>query len=98
MANLHSAAVQLGDTRRHAVLPPGAPWYRRLWHGWQRVARGIGNLLSRTVTSLTYVAVVPWFAIVVRLSADPLALKPGTSASHALPPQPGSVEEARGGI
>jgi len=98
MANLHSAAVQLGSTRRHAPLAPGAPWYKRLWHGWQRVGRAIGNLLSRVVTTVTYVAVVPWFAILVRIAMDPLGLKPRPSSCHPLAPQPRSVEEARGGI
>lgn len=93
-----SPAVQLGSTRRHAPLAPGAPFYKRLWHGWQRVARVIGNLLSRAVTTFAYVVAVPPFALGVKLFADPLELKPGPAHFTPLPPAPSSVDEARGGI
>ena len=93
-----SAAVQLASTRRDAPLPPGAPWYRHLWRGWQRVARVIGNLLSRIVTTVGYVVALPLFAIGVRLFSDPLQLKPRPARWDALPPPPASVEEAQTGL
>ena len=93
-----SAAVQLGSTRRETPLPPGAPFYKHLWRGWQRVARFIGNLLSRIVTSFAYVVVLPLFALGVRLFSDPLQLKPGPAHWNPLPPPPTSVEEAQGGL
>jgi hypothetical protein len=93
-----SAAVQLGSTRRETPLPPGAPLYKRLWRGWQRVARVIGNLLSRIVTTIAYVVVIPLFGLGVRLFSDPLALKPGPAHWTPLPPPPSSVDEARSGF
>ena len=93
-----SPAVQLGSTRREAPLPPDAPFYRQLWRGWQAVARWIGNQLSRVVTTLAYVVVIPFFALGVRLWADPLALKPRTPRWSPLPPGPKNVEEARTGF
>ena len=93
-----SAAVQLGSTRRETPLPPGAPFYKHLWRGWQRIARLIGNLLSRIVTSFAYIVVLPLFAIGVRLFSDPLQLKPGPAHWIPLPPPPTSVEEAQGGL
>ena len=93
-----SAAVQLGSTRRDTPLPPGAAWYRHLWRGWQRVARVIGNLLSRIVTTAGYVVAMPLFAIGVRLFSDPLELKPRPAHWTSLPPAPTSVEEAQTGL
>jgi hypothetical protein len=94
----HSPAVQLGSTRRIAELAPDAPLYKRLWHGWQRIARAIGNLLSRIVTTLAYLVVLPLFAIGLRLFADTLQLRPGPARWTPLPPQPSNVDDARSGF
>jgi hypothetical protein len=94
----HSAAIQLGSTRRETPLPPGAPFYKHLWRGWQRIARWIGNLLSRIVTTVAYLVVVPLFGIGVRLFSDPLALKPQPSQWTPVPPPPASLDEARTGF
>jgi hypothetical protein len=91
-----SPAVQLGSTRRESPLPPGSPWYKHLWRGWKRVGRFIGDLISRVVTSIAYVLLLP-FALGVR-PADPLGLRPRPSTWHPLPPPPTSIDEARGGI
>ena len=95
---LHSAAVQLGSDRREKPLAAGAPFYKHLWRGWQRIARAIGNLLSRIVTSIAFFAVIPWFAMFVRGATDPLELKPGPSRWHPLPPDPTNVDETRHGF
>ena len=81
-----------------AILTPGTPWFRRFWHGWQRIARWIGDLLSRTITTLAYVVVVPLFAIGVRLFADPLQLQPRPSRWIEIPPAPSGLDEARRGL
>jgi hypothetical protein len=94
----HSAAVQLGSTRRQAELPPDSPFYKKLWRGWQRVARLIGDLLSRLVTTLGFVIVLPLFALGVRLFSDPLQLKGGAPHWSDLPPGPHGVDEARSGF
>ena len=96
--SLHSAAVQLGSTRREAPLPANAPFYRKLWRGWQTIARWIGNLLSRIVTSVAFIVVLPLFALGVRLFADPLQLKPGPSRWTPIPPAPSNLDEARRGF
>lgn len=93
-----SPAVQLGSTNRFKPLRPDAPWYRRLWRGWELVARWIGNQLSRLVTSLAFFIVLPLFALGVRLFSDPLALKPQKPHWSPLPPGPKNVDEARVGL
>ena len=95
---LHSAAVQLGSDQREAPLPPDAPFYKHLWRGWQRIARALGNLLSRIVTTIAYFAVIPWFSLFVRGSTDPLDLKPKPSRWHSCSKDPTSIEEARHGF
>ncbi|MBI1798849.1 MAG: hypothetical protein HYR73_04095 [Candidatus Eisenbacteria bacterium] len=93
-----SPAVQLGSIRRIAPLPADAPFYRRLWHAWQAIARVIGNLLSRIVTSVAFVVLLPLFAIGVRLFSDPLQLKPRPARWIPLPPPPSNIDEARLGL
>ena len=94
----HSPAIQLGTLRREAPLPPGAPFYKHLWRGWQRVARAIGNLLSRIVTSLVYIVFLPFFALAARGAADPLTLAPREPVWTPAPPAPNGPEEARLGF
>ncbi len=96
--SLSSPAVQLGSTRREAPLAADAPFYKKLWRAWQRVARVIGNLLSRVVTSFAYIVVLPIFALGVRLFADPLGLKPRPARWTPLPPAPSTLDEARRGF
>ncbi|SRR6266581_8364382 len=93
-----SPAVQLGSTRRFAPLPPDAPFYRKLWRAWQAVARVIGDILSRIVTSLAFFVLLPVFALGMRLFSDPLELKPRPPLWIPLPPPPSNVDEARIGF
>ena len=92
-----SPAVQLGSSRREVPLPPGAPLHRRLWRGWQRLARALGTFLSRIVTSTVYCVAVPLFALGLRLSSDPLQLRPSPPRWTPLPP-PGGLDDARDGF
>src|SRR6266850_1746975 len=98
MAREHSAAVQLGSTRRLVPLAPGTPWYKRLWRGWVIVSRWIGDILSRVVTTIMFLVAVPAFAIGVRLFADPLELKPKPSHWVPLPPVASGLDEAKRGF
>jgi hypothetical protein len=93
-----SPAVQLGSTRREEPLPPGAPFYKHLWRGWKRIARLIGDLLSRIVTTAAYLIVIPLFGIGVRMFADPLALKTRPSTWTPLPPGPKNIDDTRTGF
>ena len=93
-----SPAVQLGSTRREpAPLPPGAPFYKHLWRGWQRVARAIGRLLSRVITTLVYFVAVTPFALGSRLFSDPLELRRRPVRWTPLSPA-ADIEEARKGF
>src|SRR6476619_6226805 len=100
MAEQHSAAVQLGSTRRDDPLDPNAPFYKKIWHVWKKISRWIGNQLSRIVTTIMFLIAVPLFAIGVRMFSDPLELKPTVTPKWVpLPPSPAKpLEEARNGF
>ena len=54
---------------------------RRGWERWKRIARAIGQFQARIILTLFYFVVVPPFALVLRLTKDPLGLTPPTGDS-----------------
>jgi hypothetical protein len=50
---------------------------RRLWEGWKRVGRKIGDFQARVLLTLFYFVILAPFAVIVRFKADPLGLKRG---------------------
>ena len=48
---------------------------RRLWEGWKRVGRKIGDFQARVLLTFFYFVVLAPFALAVRWKADPLGLK-----------------------
>jgi hypothetical protein len=57
---------------------PAAGWLPHLWSGWKRVGKTIGDLQARVLLTGFYFLIVGPFALLVRLSSDPLALKQGS--------------------
>lgn len=49
------------------------------WEWWKRTAHKIGNFQARVMLTLFYFVVVGPFALVLRLAADPLSIKPGAA-------------------
>jgi hypothetical protein len=52
---------------------PGAR--RRLWEGWKRAGRKIGDFQARLLLTLFYFLILAPFALILRLAADPLGIK-----------------------
>lgn len=48
---------------------------RRLWDGWKRFGRKMGDFQARLLLTFFYFVILAPFALVVRLKADPLGLK-----------------------
>jgi Carbamoyltransferase C-terminus len=46
------------------------------WAWWKASGRRLAELRARVVLTICYVLVVPPFAVLVRLTSDPLAIKP----------------------
>jgi hypothetical protein len=50
---------------------------RKLWHGWARVARAIGDFQARALLTLFYFVILAPFALGIRWRSDPLAINVG---------------------
>ena len=50
---------------------------RRLWEGWKRWGRKMGDFQARVLLTVFYFVILAPFALVIRFTADPLGLKRG---------------------
>lgn len=50
---------------------------RSLWEWWKPVARKIGDFQARVILLLFYFVILGPFALALRLSSDPLSMRPG---------------------
>jgi hypothetical protein len=64
---------------------------RRLWEGWKRVTRKIGDFQARLILTIFFYVVLAPFALAIRWGADPLAMKPGGQRGW-LPRKPGGSD------
>ncbi|MGA8150823.1 MAG: hypothetical protein WB952_07730 [Terriglobales bacterium] len=48
---------------------------KRLWQGWKRIAKKIGNFQSRVLLTIFYFTIVLPFGVAARLFSDPLRIK-----------------------
>ena len=48
---------------------------RRIWNGWKKIARKIGDFNARVILTVFYFVLLMPFAVVVRLFTDPLEIK-----------------------
>lgn len=72
------------------------PFYKRLWDGWMRVAKVIGNFNARLILSLFYFLFMVPLGLLVRAKRDFLGIRRKPPSSwEPKTGQPGSVEEGR---
>jgi hypothetical protein len=48
---------------------------RRIWEGWKKIARKIGDFNARVILTIFYLVLLMPFAILVKLFTDPLEIK-----------------------
>jgi hypothetical protein len=60
---------------------------QRLWEGWKRVAKRIGDFQVRLLLLLFYFLVLAPFALAVRWFSDPLSIKIGSPRGWQLKSQ-----------
>lgn len=48
---------------------------KKIWRGWKRIARRIGDFQARVLLTIIYVVLILPFGLAVRLFADPLRIK-----------------------
>lgn len=72
-------------------------FFKKVWAAWKRVGQFIGDIIGRVVLTALYFTVVLPFAVGLRLTSDPLAIKPVTTESfwRSRPEFKDSLEEAR---
>jgi hypothetical protein len=70
---------------------------RRLWDGWKRLGRRLGDFQARLLLTVFYFTAITPFALVVRCATDPLSLKSRTPRGWRPRPavQGGPLERAR---
>jgi hypothetical protein len=59
-------------------LDTDGPLWRKLWEGWKRVGKKIGNFQARLLLGVFYAVLLAPFALMLRWLSDPLAIKPGS--------------------
>ena len=69
--------------------------HRRLWEGWKRVGRKIGDFQARLLLSVFYFLILAPFALGLRLMADPLGLKRAGGWQPVTPSTQTPIERAR---
>jgi len=50
-------------------------FFRRLWEGWKKIARIIGDFNARVILTLFYFILLCPFAVLIKLFTDPLEIK-----------------------
>lgn len=51
---------------------------RRIWEGWKKIARKIGDFNARVILTVFYLVLLMPFAILVKVFTDPLEIKKNT--------------------
>ena len=52
---------------------------KRIWEGWKKIARKIGDFNARVILTLFYFVLLMPFAVLVILFTDPLEIKKNTT-------------------
>jgi hypothetical protein len=50
---------------------------KELWAAWKRIARKIGDFQARVLLTIFYFVLLAPFALIMRRTSDPLAMKAG---------------------
>jgi hypothetical protein len=68
---------------------------KRIWEGWKRVSRAIGNFQARVLLTILYFTVVLPFGVGLRLFSDPMRIRHRPTAWLDHPPTPATIDWAR---
>jgi len=50
-------------------------FFKRLWEGWKKIARKIGDFNARVILTVFYIILLCPFALMLKLFTDPLEIK-----------------------
>jgi hypothetical protein len=68
---------------------------QKLWEGWKRIARRIGDFQARVLLTIIYAILVLPFGLAVRLFCDPLRIKHVPNSWLDRPGEPSDITWAR---
>ena len=68
---------------------------KALWVRWKRIAHAIGTFQARVLLTVLYVVLLPPFALIARLAADPMQLRRDVTPRWLL--RPPSADGLAGG-
>ncbi len=100
-SSVETSAGPLSDVRSVSLSATEKPvkksGLRELWAAWKRVARKIGDFQARVLLTIFYFVLLAPFALLVRRTSDPLALKAGAQRGWGVREGPGeyTLEMAR---
>ena len=57
---------------------PEPGFFRRIWNGWKKIARKIGDFNARLILTVFYILLLSPFALMLKIFTDPLNIKKGT--------------------
>jgi hypothetical protein len=58
---------------------PAAGLLRRLWEGWKRFGKRLGDIQARLLLTFFYFVLLAPFALILRRWGDPLSIKPNST-------------------
>ncbi|MEM7008328.1 MAG: hypothetical protein AAF462_04260 [Thermodesulfobacteriota bacterium] len=64
-----------GAEKQSETITEKQSFFRRLWEGWKRIARKIGDFNARLILTLFYFILLFPFAVILKLFTDPLEIK-----------------------
>jgi hypothetical protein len=73
--NKPALAGSIGSTAQPVRQKTGI---RELWAAWKKIARKIGDFQARVLLTIFYFVLLAPFALIVRRTSDPLAIKAPT--------------------
>jgi hypothetical protein len=77
-AGASSGSSSMPAIAQEQELDTDASIWRKLWEGWKRVGKKIGNFQARVLLAIFYAVFLAPFAVMLRWLSDPLAIKPGS--------------------
>jgi hypothetical protein len=80
-------------TTKQQLKPKAGP-LRRAWQTWKAIAHKIGDFQARVILTILYFLPLAPFALAVKWSTDPMAIKPGTLKGWRPAPDIGPPVEA----
>ena len=65
----------MGTIQRNKKEAVKKSFFRKIWDGWKKIARKIGDFNARVILTIFYLILLMPFALLVKAFTDPLEIK-----------------------